>query len=229
MDKSSTTHVEPLDLQKSNKEDQLEDTPRQSTSFLTQDEYTFVIDRIHRDRADVVVEPFSMRKYLFAGLDLNIWGFGLVYYCTTTTACAIAYFLPLIYQDGMGLSQGASLCLFAPPYAAAGMVMYATSWAGDKYRARGPVIVFNAMLTLIGLPLLVVGFAKSNGPTLVGCFFTTIGANSNVPAAMAYQVCVFCLSARRNVTHDGRRIMFAGSGNAPSAAQSLLVWVPVGE
>ncbi|KAF7170329.1 hypothetical protein CNMCM5623_002773 [Aspergillus felis] len=156
-------------------------------SFLTDDEYTFVIDRIHHDRADVIVEPFSMRKYLSAGLDLNIWGFGLVYFCTTTTAYAIAYFLPLIYHDGMGLSQGASLCLFAPPYAAAGMVMYVTSWVGDKYRARGPIIVFNAMLTLIGLPLMVVGFATSNGPRLVGCFFTTMGANSNVPAAMAYQ------------------------------------------
>ncbi|GIJ90269.1 hypothetical protein Asppvi_009223 [Aspergillus pseudoviridinutans] len=171
-------------------------------SFLTDDEYTFVIDRIHRDRADVVVEPFSMRKYLSAGLDLNIWGFGLVYYCTTTTAYAIAYFLPLIYHDGMGLSQGASLCLFAPPYAAAGMVMYATSWVGDKYRARGPIIVFNAMLTLIGLPLMVVGFATSNGPRLLGCFFTTMGTNSNVPAAMAYQVCAFRLSAYMDVTDD---------------------------
>ncbi|KAF7178923.1 hypothetical protein CNMCM7691_007747 [Aspergillus felis] len=173
-------------------------------SFLTDDEYTFVIDRIHHDRADVIVEPFSMRKYLSAGLDLNIWGFGLVYFCTTTTAYAIAYFLPLIYHDGMGLSQGASLCLFAPPYAAAGMVMYVTSWVGDKYRARGPIIVFNAMLTLIGLPLMVVGFATSNGPRLVGCFFTTMGANSNVPAAMAYQVCVFRLSVHMDVTDDGK-------------------------
>ncbi|GFG26279.1 hypothetical protein IFM61606_06254 [Aspergillus udagawae] len=31
-----------------------------------------------------------------------------------------------------------------------------------------------------------------------------MGRNSNVPAAMAYQVCVFRLSAPMNVTHDGK-------------------------
>ncbi|KAE8380242.1 MFS general substrate transporter [Aspergillus bertholletiae] len=154
-------------------------------SFLSDAEYDFIIDRINRDRADVTVEPFSMRKYLSASLDLHIWGFGFVYYCTTTTAYAIAYFMPLIFREGMGFSQGASLCLFAPPYAAAGIVMFATSWVADKYRVRGPIILFNATLTLIGLPLM--GFATSNAARLVGCFFTTMGANSNVPAAMAYQ------------------------------------------
>ncbi|PLB45014.1 MFS general substrate transporter [Aspergillus steynii IBT 23096] len=153
--------------------------------FMTQNEYAFILRRIENDRADVKVEPFNLRKYLAAGLDLNIWGFGLIYFSTTTTAYAITYFMPLIYREGMGFSQGASLCLFAPPYAAAGIVMYTTSCIGDKYRIRGPIIIFNAILTLIGLPLM--GFAKGNAPRLVGCFFITMGANSNVPAAMAYQ------------------------------------------
>jgi hypothetical protein len=126
-----------------------------SASFLTDTEYTFITERIHRDRADVTVEPFSLRKYLAAGLDVRIWGFGLIYYCTTTTAYALAYFLSLIYREGMGFSTGASLCLFAPPYVAAGVVMFASSWVGDRYRVRGAIIVFNTVLTLIGLPLMV--------------------------------------------------------------------------
>lgn len=123
--------------------------------FLSAPEYDFVINRINRDRADVTVEPFSFKKYLLAGLDLNIWTFGLIYFSTTTTAYALAYFLPTIFREGMGFSMGASLCLFAPPYACAGIVMFVTSWVGDKYVVRGPIIVFNAILTLIGLPLMV--------------------------------------------------------------------------
>ncbi|KAK1142413.1 hypothetical protein N8T08_007965 [Aspergillus melleus] len=142
--------------------DRMADSKRK---FMTRNEYALILRRIEKDRADVTVEPFNLRKYLTAGLDLNIWGFGLIYFSTTTTAYAITFFLPLIYREGMGFSQGASLCLFAPPYAAAGILMYATSWIGDKYRIRGPIIIFNGLLTLTGLPLM--GFAKSNAARLL--------------------------------------------------------------
>jgi hypothetical protein len=123
--------------------------------FLSQKEYGFIIQRIEHDRSDTTVETFNLRRYLAAALDLNIWLFGFIYFSTTTTAYAITYFLPIIYQRGMGFSTGTSLCLFAPPYAAAGIVMFATSWIGDKYRIRGPIVIFNALLTIVGLPLMV--------------------------------------------------------------------------
>jgi hypothetical protein len=123
--------------------------------FLSGDEYDFIMRRITKDRADVDVEPFDIKKYLRAGLDINIWGIGFIYYSTTTTAYALSYFLPIIYKQGMGFSTKVSLCLFAPPYAAAGIWMFATSWLGDRYHIRGPILVFNATLTIIGLPLMV--------------------------------------------------------------------------
>ncbi|KAJ5226890.1 MFS general substrate transporter [Penicillium citrinum] len=153
--------------------------------FLSSEEYDFIIRRITKDRADASLEPFNIGKYLKAGLDINIWGIGFIYYSTTTTAYALSYFLPIIYRQGMGFSTGASLCLFAPPYAAAGILMVATSWLGDRYHIRGPILIFNAMITIIGLPLM--GFTKSNASRLVGAFLVTMGANSNVPCAMAYQ------------------------------------------
>lgn len=123
--------------------------------FLSGDEYDFIMRRITKDRADVDVEPFDIKKYLRAGLDINIWGIGFIYYSTTTTAYALSYFLPIIYQQGMGFSTKVFLCLFAPPYAAAGILMFTTSWLGDRYHIRGPILVFNATLTIIGLPLMV--------------------------------------------------------------------------
>ncbi|GMF78997.1 unnamed protein product [Aspergillus oryzae] len=85
----------------------------------------------------------------------------------------------------MGFSTAAAQCLIAPPYVFAGIVMYATAWIGDKYRLRGAIVVFNALLCIIGLPIM--GFAKGNAARYVGVFFAVAGANSNIPACMAYQ------------------------------------------
>lgn len=85
----------------------------------------------------------------------------------------------------MGFDVGASQCLVAPPYAFAAIVMYTTGWAGDKYHLRGPIIVFNMILCIIGTAIM--GFHSSAGVRYFGVFLTTAGANSNVPAVMSYQ------------------------------------------
>ncbi|KAL4875471.1 major facilitator superfamily domain-containing protein [Aspergillus karnatakaensis] len=161
------------------------DRAHKSWRFLSEKECAFVIRRINRDRNDGDAEPFTMKRFLKPALDLKIWGFAMIFFCVTTVSYAIAYFLPIILSEGMGFSTGAAQCLVAPPYAAAGFVMYGTSWVGDKYRTRGPVLVFNALLCIIGLPLM--GFSKSNAAQYVGVFFTVAGSNSNIPAVMAYQ------------------------------------------
>jgi hypothetical protein len=55
----------------------------------------------------------------------------------------------------MGFSVGASQCLVAPPYIFAGIVMFGTSYLADKFHLRGPALVFNSVLALIGLPIMV--------------------------------------------------------------------------
>lgn len=85
----------------------------------------------------------------------------------------------------MGFGVGESQCLVAPPYAFAGIQMMATAWLSDKYKLRGPFIIFNAIVAIVGLPLM--GFAESNAVRYFGVFLTTGGGNANVPAAMGYQ------------------------------------------
>ncbi|KAJ6087996.1 MFS general substrate transporter [Penicillium canescens] len=153
--------------------------------FMSDNEYDFIMRRIEKDRADTILEPFNLKKYLAAGFDINIWAIGFIYFSSTTTAYALTYFLPTIYHEGMRFSTRVTLCLYAPPFAAAGIMMVVTSWIGDRYHIRGPILIFNALVTIIGLPLL--GFTKGNAPRMVGAFLTTMGCNSNIPAAMAYQ------------------------------------------
>ena len=63
--------------------------------------------------------------------------------------------------------------------------MFATSWVGDKYHIRGPIIIVNMIICLIGIPIM--GFHSSANVRYFGVFLTTAGANSNIPATMSYQ------------------------------------------
>ena len=118
--------------------------------FLNQREADFIVARIEADRHDVVLEKFNIWKYLKHALDLKVWAFAALFGLTTTNTYAIAYFLPIILNVGMGFNVAASQCLIAPPYVLAAIVMYAFAWAGDKYHLRSPFILANGALLLIG-------------------------------------------------------------------------------
>ena len=80
-------------------------------AFLNEKEAAFICARIEKDRHDVVAEPFNLGKYMRGILDLKILAFGCLFGLTTTVTYAIAYFLPIILNVGMGFSVGASQCL----------------------------------------------------------------------------------------------------------------------
>ena len=67
----------------------------------------------------------------------------------------------------------------------AGICMYATAWAADKYRIRGPIIMGNAVVTIMGLAMM--GWAPGVPGQYAGVFFTCAGANSNIPHMMSWQ------------------------------------------
>jgi len=171
--------------------------------FLNNDEAAFIVARIEKDRHDTIAEDFQVGNYLKNALDLKVWGFAALFGLTTTTAYAIAYFLPIILYEGMGFSLAEAECLVAPPYVAAAIVMYAFAWAGDKYHIRSPFIIFNGCLMLIGeymatLPIVtailtnlqglpLVGYTHNDGVRYFGVFLATIACNANIPCVLTWQ------------------------------------------
>ncbi|EHK99624.1 putative Uncharacterized transporter [Glarea lozoyensis 74030] len=156
-----------------------------SWKFLTPRETAFVVARIQADRADALPTQFNITEYLKNALDSKVWGFACLFGLTTTNSYAIAYFLPVILVRGMGFSVAAGQCLVAPPYVAAGIAMFGMAVVGDKYHVRGPIVIFGALLGMIGLPML--GYATNNGVRYFGVFLATISANANIPAILTYQ------------------------------------------
>ncbi|KAI0882003.1 major facilitator superfamily MFS-1 [Annulohypoxylon maeteangense] len=161
------------------------DSKRKSWRFLNERERAWIIRRVKADRGDTEVPKFKISLFLGGGLDLRVWGYGLIAYCTNTMTYSLAYFLPLILHTNLGFSVGASQCLIAPPYAFAGIWMYGMGWIGDRYRIRGPIVVANMILALIGLPIL--GWHPNDGIRYFGAFLVTAGANSNIPGSLSYQ------------------------------------------
>ncbi|KAI0115890.1 major facilitator superfamily domain-containing protein [Nemania sp. FL0031] len=161
------------------------DSNRKTWKFLSEKERSWVVKRVNADRGDAETPKFQLRNFLGAGLDWRVWAYGLIAFGSTTMTYALAFFLPIILNQNLGYDVGTSQALVAPPYAFAGIFMYAVGWLGDRYRMRGPIVVINMIVALIGLPLL--GWHPDPKIRYLGSFLLVAGANSNVPASLAYQ------------------------------------------
>ncbi|KAH6704871.1 major facilitator superfamily domain-containing protein [Verticillium dahliae] len=161
------------------------DRAHNKSKFLTKEECEIVMDKINADRSDADEEAWDFRKLIASGKDPLIYGYALIFFGLTAITYAVAYFLPMILRDQMGFSLAASQCLIAPPYFVACLYMFATAWISDKYRIRGPVMMFNSVVGIAGLALM--GFASNSGAAYFGVFLICCGFNTNIPACMTYQ------------------------------------------
>jgi hypothetical protein len=95
--------------------------------------------------------------------------------------------MPEILKETLKYSAKDAQILSTPPYIFSGVVMMASGWIGDKYKIRGPIVIFNMSLCLIGLPLL--RWSVNGRLRYFSIFLIAGGCNSNIPALMTYQVC----------------------------------------
>jgi sugar phosphate permease len=161
-----------------------EDSDR-SFLFLSSREKAIVVDRIAKDRGDAYAQPFTLSNVLIHALDAKIWAFACLFFLQNIVSTALAYFVPIILQDGLGFSSSAAIVLSAPPYYYAVVPAVISSWVADRYRLRGPVIVFNAACVVTAFALLC--FAESPAARYAGVFLATGAYVSNWASLSAYQ------------------------------------------
>ncbi|KAL5356278.1 major facilitator superfamily domain-containing protein [Aspergillus floccosus] len=161
------------------------DKAHRSWRFLNEKECAFIIRRVNRDRGDAEPEEFTVKNFLRHALDIRLWCYGLIFCCLMAVTYGIGYFLPLILRNGMGFSVGESQYLSAPPYVLACILMIVEGFIGDKYRIRGPILIVNALLSIVGVSLM--GLANGNAVRYFGVFLVTAGVNASAPTALAYQ------------------------------------------
>jgi MFS family permease len=85
-----------------------------SFRFLSGWEARIAARRIQDDRADLIPEPFSWGTLLANFKDLKIYGFACMFFLLNLITTALAYFLPIILQSGMGFDSNQSILLATP-------------------------------------------------------------------------------------------------------------------
>ncbi|KAI6869802.1 retrograde regulation protein 2 [Hortaea werneckii] len=153
--------------------------------FINSEEIKFIIRRINKDRSDASEEEWNFRKWAASGADWKIWMFAVQFFSVTTQAYSLAYFLPIILNETMGFDVGLSQLLTAPPYGAAGILMFVCAYIGDKYRVRGPILIATSSVGIIGLGLL--RWTTPPGVRYLGIFLICMACNGGLPTVMAYQ------------------------------------------
>ncbi|KAM0543265.1 hypothetical protein ACHAPJ_012411 [Fusarium lateritium] len=158
---------------------------RQTKRFLTAEEVDIMVSRIDADRGDAHATEFSLRPYLENALDWKAWILAANFGLTSMVIYAVAYFLPIVLRDGLGFPVVQAQTLNAPCYVFGGILGLTESWLSDKYKLRGPFILLNSLLEIIGLSLL--GFHENNVVRYIGAYFVVGGANACLPLTLTYQ------------------------------------------
>ncbi|OBT55558.1 hypothetical protein VE04_02732 [Pseudogymnoascus sp. 24MN13] len=156
-----------------------------SWRFLNEDDLKIIVDRVERDRSDVVAPPFKLGEYLKNGLDWKVYFFAANFGLSSVVTYAAAYFLPIVLRDGLHFSVAAAQCLSTPCYVFASILGYSQGYWSDKINMRTPFILFNCLLEIIGVAVL--GFATQNPARYFGAFLIIGGANSNIALVLTYQ------------------------------------------
>ncbi|GJC84389.1 putative transporter C1039.04 [Colletotrichum liriopes] len=143
------------------------DAQKRTWKFLSEEETSWVISRVQADRGDAELPAFSVKKFLRGGADVKVWA------------------LAVIYFNNALVNFWQAQILTAPPYIFAAIIMYSTGWLGDRYMLRGPIIIGDMIMSIVGICLM--GFHNDVAVRYVGVFLVTAGAVSAAPATMAYQ------------------------------------------
>lgn len=152
--------------------------------FLTEDEQELAVSRIQADRKDVHPDSFAWNKVLIHAKDPKVYGFASMFFLLNLVSTSLSYFLPIILRSGMGFGQGASILLSAPPYYYSVLPVLASSFISDRFRIRGPVIIFNCICLIIGFCFL--GFVDQVTVRYIGAFLATGAYISNWAALTTY-------------------------------------------
>jgi cyanate permease len=106
------------------------------------------------------------------------------FFAVTTIVYAFAFFIPIILT-GFGYDAKMVFLMSAPPACAAVPWVLLISWIADKTKCRAPWIILQALIGITGL--LIVAYQTDNSIRYLGIFMGLAGANSNIPACLAWQ------------------------------------------
>ncbi|OAA60219.1 Major facilitator superfamily domain, general substrate transporter [Niveomyces insectorum RCEF 264] len=188
------------------------DSPR--NKFLTPEEKEALTSMLRAEWGTAEGSKVTWPIVVSVCKDWHSFAIAFVYMGGSTATYSFLFFLPIILRNSMGFSQVEAFCLTAPPSAFAVVYSILFSWLSDKFHVRGPFVLFDGVLSVVGLAM--TGFAKQPAVRLVGVFFGQAGGVALIGASLSW--------GQNNVFHDAKRnvttvlqILFAAVGGVYSA------------
>ncbi|KAK4942860.1 hypothetical protein LTR10_017436 [Elasticomyces elasticus] len=171
----------------------------QKAKFLSVDEAQVLRARLVRDRGSAEGERVTWRTIKAVGLDWRVWSLSFIYMAGAAGVYGLLLFLPIVLRRGLGYSQTKSFLLAAPPAALAVIFVLLISIISDKYRIRGPLVILEGALGIIGLCM--IGFLDHPTPRYIGSFLGSCGCNGLIVTAASWQ--------QNNIRGDAKRSVLA--------------------
>ncbi|KAL4888673.1 MFS general substrate transporter [Aspergillus ambiguus] len=164
------------------------DFPENSQSsfcFLSEEESQLAVKRLQNDKQVVIAERFRWSTIAINLLDLKTYFFCVLAFTNNMASTSLSYFLPIIIK-GMGFDSNTSMLLSTPPYYWSIIPLLITSFLGDRFRLRGPFVIFNSICIIVGLLMVSQPPENQVARRFSGCFLATGGYVSNYTMQSAY-------------------------------------------
>lgn len=165
-------------------------------SFITEEQRTFIRTRIDRDRGDAVPDKITWPKFLKYAKDLKIWLFAYIFMGTTLGGYQIAFFLPAILAS-MGFNNMMIQLLVCPVYVWSVIPAMVSARISDKYRVRGPVVIFNTICLVVGASIFWKLGMNQKGARLFGVFLGFGGITAMIPMIVSWSQTSVRLQSKR--------------------------------
>ena len=148
------------------------DFPDKADGFLNPTEKAFIIERINADRGDAEQDEINLAKVGHHLKDWKLYAWSFLIFSAVVPGFSYNFFTPLILSQGMGFSRQQSLLLTAPPFVCAALLTFLSSLVSDKFKLRGPILVFHQTMTITGM--FITAYVKNPGARYFGVFLGKI-------------------------------------------------------
>ncbi|MCJ1248143.1 hypothetical protein MMC30_005358 [Trapelia coarctata] len=160
-----------------------------TSSFLTEEERMGALRRMKLDAhgataaTDVAQEEFSWKWVRMALLNVNTIMMSLIFFAIITPIYSFSLFLPTIIS-ALGYTRVTAQLFTVPPNMAGFFAVLIGTFASDRFRARGPVILIGCTVAIAGYVMLLA--ASRPSVQYGGTFLIAAGVFPSSPAVMGW-------------------------------------------
>ncbi|KEF51228.1 uncharacterized protein A1O9_12731 [Exophiala aquamarina CBS 119918] len=160
------------------------DWPETST-FLEPSEKKLLLSRLAEDSGDAQMSTVNRKAAKRVFSDLKIYLGFLIYFACTTTAYAMALFIPTILHD-FGWSPLRTQVMTIPVYIVAAVMCVVTAFVSDRVRHRCAFIAGWLSMGLVAWIILINAFSVSVGVRYMAIFFAATATNTAMSLSIVW-------------------------------------------